>query len=264
MIKNFQSIRLTIDKHVARLTLSRPETHNAFHALMLQEMTEALTYLKKSPKVRVLQLVAQGHDFCAGADIHWMAAQHKNTLEQNIADAHLLADFLAALYHFHLPVLAQVQGRVRGGGIGLLACADWVVADQASDYALSEVRLGLIPATIMPYLLQAIPRRQLLPLIINAQIFDADTALSMGLIHACVGKDQLSSCMTLQTQQILENGPEAVQAAKSWARTLTNYQVENISQKSAELIADLRVSKEGQEGMSAFLQKRQPRWPADD
>ena len=262
-ITDFQTITVAIDHGTAQLQLNRPEEHNAFNASMIGELRRALTLLQADESLRIVVLSGAGSNFCAGADLKWMAAQKDYSYDKNLADARQLADFFDQLFCFPLPVFASVHGRVRGGGLGLLACADWVLAETRADFALTEVSLGLVPATILPYLLHCMPVRQLQPLLLTAGTFNAEQATQWGLVHECVEAEYLSLRLEQQVEAVKKNAPHAIIEAKAMSRKFSALNRQTWSQTTAELIAAVRVTPEAQEGMEAFLMHRPPKWHDD-
>ncbi|HET8897521.1 MAG TPA: enoyl-CoA hydratase-related protein [Rhodanobacteraceae bacterium] len=248
---------------IAWLQLARPEVHNAFDDHLIAELTVALDTLADNPSVRALVLSGQGSTFSAGADLNWMRRMARASAEENRDDALRLARLLRTLTFFPKPVLARVNGSAYGGGVGLVACCDIAIGVEGAKFALSEVKLGLVPATIAPYVVQAIGPRHARRLFISGEVFDATEAARIGLLHQCVGADLLDEALDRQLHFLLKGGPIAQHEAKLLAlRTvgMSRESAEHIDQSNAELIARLRVSPEGQEGLSAFLDKRPPIW----
>ena len=251
-------------RHTAAiLTLNRPQVHNAFDDGLIAETTAALESLAGDAGIRALVLTGAGATFSAGADLNWMRRMAQASTEENRDDALRLAKLLRLLQFFPKPTLARVNGSAYGGGVGLIACCDIATGIDGAKFALSEVKLGLVPATIAPYVVQAIGPRHARRLFVSAEIFDATEAARIGLLHQCVPAEQLDEAVDRQLHFLAKGGPIAQHEAKLLAlRTsgMTAASAECIDAENAELIARLRVSAEGQEGLSAFLEKHAPPW----
>ena len=258
-----QTILLERAGAVATLTLNRPQVHNAFDDALIAETTAALESLASDAGLRALMLTGSGATFSAGADLNWMRRMAKASIEENRDDALRLARLLRILQFFPKPTIARVNGSAYGGGVGLIACCDIAIGVEGAKFALSEVKLGLVPATIAPYVVQAIGGHQARRLFVSAEIFDATEAARIGLLHRCVAADQLDEAVERQLHFLAKGGPVAQHEAKHLAlRTsgMTAETAERVDAENAELIARLRVSAEGQEGLGAFLDKRAPEW----
>ena len=251
----------SISANVLTLTLNRPEKHNALNAQLLDELHAALLDAQANEAVRVIVLTGAGPSFCAGADIASMRAMRDANEEENLEDARRVAQCMRALDEVERPVIARVNGNVFGGGIGLIACCDIAVGVATAKLSLSEVRLGLVPATISPYVIAAIGQRQARRLFLTAAAFDAAEAQRVGLLHEVVAIDALDSTIEQLTSQLLLNGPIAVQEAKRLIRNVTGRADRDVLvEETSQLLAKLRVSDEGKEGLAAFLEKRKPNW----
>jgi methylglutaconyl-CoA hydratase len=247
----------------AILTLNRPQVHNAFDDGLIAETTAALESLADDAGIRALVLTGAGATFSAGADLNWMRRMAQAGAEENRDDALRLAKLLRLLQFFPKPTLARVNGSAYGGGVGLIACCDIAIGIEGAKFALSEVKLGLVPATIAPYVVQAIGPRHARRLFVGAEIFDGTEAARIGLLHQCVPAEKLDEAVERQLHFLAKGGPLAQHEAKLLAlRTsgTTAESAEDIDAENAELIARLRVSAEGQEGLSAFLEKHAPPW----
>ncbi|MGH8145952.1 MAG: enoyl-CoA hydratase-related protein [Rhodanobacteraceae bacterium] len=258
-----ETILLERDGAKATLTLNRPQIHNAFDDSLIAELTAALESLAADTNVRALVLTGSGATFSAGADLNWMRGMAQAGEQENRDDALRLAKLLRSLQFFPKPTLARVNGSAYGGGVGLIACCDIAIGVEGAKFALSEVKLGLVPATIAPYVVQAIGPRQARRLFVSAEIFDASEAARIGLLHQCVVADQLDEAVDRQLHVLAKGGPVAQHEAKQLAlRTdgMTPESAARIDVENAELIARLRVSPEGQQGLTAFLDKRLPQW----
>lgn len=253
------SVTLTITKSkVAVLLLSRPEKHNAFNSDVIAELIKNIEYAS-TLDVRALVFKTEGKHFSAGADLGWMKSMAGNNYEENVADSMELARLMNVLATCPHPTVCLVQGAAFGGALGLIACCDIAVATPDAKFCLSEVKLGLIPAVISPYVIKAIGERQARRYFLTAEVFDAEQALSMGLLHAISEDLALSEAHFIDT--ILNNGPCAVKSAKALIHEVSGKEInESLIRHTAKRIAEIRVSPEGQEGLSAFFDKRQPAW----
>lgn len=246
---------------IATLTLNRPEIHNAFDDVLIQNLAEYLQQLDANPKVRMVLLTANGKSFSAGADMNWMRRMANYSEQENLQDALAMANMMHQLYHLTKPTIAVVQGAAFGGGVGLVACCDIAIATPTANFCLSEVKLGLIPAAIGPYVLRAIGTRAMHRYFLTAERFDAQEAHRLGLIHQIVAEDQLAQTAQQIAETILSNGPQAVSTAKHFIEAIHHKTSdEKLTRFCAETIAKLRVAPEAQEGLSAFLEKRKPQW----
>ena len=243
---------------VTRITLARPEVRNAINAQLIRELRAELEQLQAQPP-RVLVLAGEGAMYCAGADVNWMAETGQLGWDENYVDALAMADLLAALNGLPFPVLACVQGGAYGGGIGFLACCDAVVCADDASFAFGEVKLGLAPATIAPYVIAKIGVSAARELMLSADRFDAWRAESVGLVHQVVAAVDLDTVVSERAERYLKAGPQAVQATKSLIAKLSPYLAVH-REETARLIAELRASEEGREGLTAFLEKRRPNW----
>jgi methylglutaconyl-CoA hydratase len=258
-------LQTEIDDHgCATLRLNNPEQHNSFDDRFIAEMTASLQKLSESPQVRVVILCASGKSFSAGADLNWMRRAADYTQDENLQDALALAELLKTLNELSKPTIAIVQGAAFGGGVGLVAACDIAIASEQAYFCLSEVSLGLIPATISPYLLTAIGVRAARRYLLSGERFSAQEALRLGLVHQVVSSDQLETTALELCQQLLLNGPQALAETKQMIRDVANQPIDSVlCQLTAEWIAAVRASAEGREGVSAFLQKRKPNWIDD-
>lgn len=258
-----ETTRLSVCDGVATLCLNRPEKHNAFDDTVIQELLTHLKRLADQPGLRALVLKAEGKHFCAGADLAWMKRMATLTHDENLTDAQQLAALMAALNDFPAPTICRVQGAAYGGAIGLIACCDIAIASENARFCLSEVKLGLAPATIAPYVVAAMGARTCRRLFLTAEVFDAPTAKQSGLLHQVVTLGELDQSVDAMLSHILRTGPVASRAAKQLVKRLSDVETDVASWTSA-LISDLRVSEEGQEGLGAFFEKRTPSWINED
>ena len=256
---------LTLDRRdgVAWIVLDRPDVHNAFDETLIAELTDALAAVDADPEVRVVVLCGNGRSFCAGADLTWMRRMAAYGKSENLADARALARLLSTLAHLSKPTVARVHGNAFGGGVGLVACCDVAIASDTAKFGLTEVKLGLIPAVISPYVIAAVGARQARRLFITGEIFDAGEALRIGLVHHVVTTNKLDDFTDIVLGWLSKGGPIAQHEAKQLAMRLGGVAHPDTlvsDRKLSALIARLRVSPEGQEGLTAFLDKRQPKW----
>jgi methylglutaconyl-CoA hydratase len=245
----------------ATLTMNRPELHNAFDDALVAQLTARLRELEADPRVRVVILAGSGRSFCAGADLSWMRRMADYTPEQNLDDALALAELMRTLNGLAKPTLALVQGGAYGGGVGLVACCDLALASHRASFCLSEVKLGLIPAVISPYVVQAIGPRAARRYFQSAETFDAHEAHRLGLVHEVVAEEELHAAADRLSGAFLKNGPAAMAAAKELVFRVSQGPIdEAMIRDTARRIALTRASAEGREGLTAFLQKRRPSW----
>lgn len=259
---SYQFITLEQQQGVATLTLNRPEVHNAFDDVMIAELIDALTKVDQDSAARVLVLRSNGRNFSAGADLGWMRSMADKNYDENIADANELARLMATLDELSKPTIALIQGAAFGGAVGLAACSDIVLAEERSSFCLSEVKIGLIPAVISPYVMRAIGTRQARRYMLTAERFSAAQALQMGLVHDIV--EDFDTALADLIAAFLANSPAAVAACKQLIADIDQQPIAAESQRlTIERIAEIRVSAEGQEGLTAFLEKRSPNWKKD-
>lgn len=255
----YTAIELQITNHVAWLTLNRPKVHNAFDDSMIAELLDALAHVRDNDAARVLVLQSNGKNFSAGADLGWMRSMAAKNYDENIADAGELSRLMQELDELPKPTIALVQGAAFGGAVGLAACCDIALATPASSFCLSEVKIGLIPAVISPYVMRAIGTRHARRYMLTAERFDAEEAARIGLVHNVV--DNLQEAAAPLIEALVGNSPAAVTAAKQLTLAIDQQPLNASTRRIAiERIAEIRVSAEGQEGLTAFLEKRAPNW----
>jgi len=257
------STKLCIEDQIATLTLNQPNKHNAFDDAIIAELRSHLHTVRNSHDVRALVLQAQGKNFCAGADLSWMKRMAELNYDENLEDAQKLASLLSELNSLPIPTIARVQGAAYGGAIGLIACCDIAIASEDARFCLSEVKLGLAPATIGPYVVSAIGARQCRRLFLTAELFSAQAAKEMNLLHHIVTLDTLDNKVSETCEMLLKTGPNASKAAKSLIFEIEQHK-DNIEYKTSELIARLRVSEEGQSGLKSFFAKQPAPWVTDN
>ncbi|WP_166208672.1 enoyl-CoA hydratase-related protein [Cognatiluteimonas telluris] len=257
------SLSLQRDGAVARLRLERPALHNAFDASLVAGLTIALDAVAGDPEVRVVVLEASGASFSAGADLNWMRGMASAGEVENRDDALALAHLMRTLDTLPKPTIARVHGAAFGGGVGLVACCDIAIGAVEAKFGLTESKLGLLPAVISPYVIATIGARQARRWFATAEIFDAAEALRIGLLHQVVAADALDAAVDRQIALLLKAGPVAAASAKALVRRIAaGGDAAAVDAANADLIASLRVSAEGQEGLAAFLDKRKPAWCA--
>jgi methylglutaconyl-CoA hydratase len=246
---------------VATVTLNRPEVRNAFNDDVIAELTQAFTTLGQNPAVRAIVLAADGPAFCAGADLNWMRRMADYTHAENLADAAQLAEMLRVIYTCPKPTVARIQGDVYAGGMGLVAACDMAVSVDTAHYCLSEVKLGLYPATISPYVIRAMGARAAHRYFLTAERFDAAEALRIGFVHAVVSAEQLDDKVAEITQALVKASPNAVKACKTLLHDVAGQDIDSaLIAHTVEGIASIRASSQGKEGVQSFLQKRKPNW----
>lgn len=249
------------DDNVGFITLNRPDVHNAFDDRLISELTSCLKTLAVDKSVRVLVLTGKGKSFSAGADLNWMRRMASYGQAENLADARHLADLMAILNDLPFPTIAKVNGAALGGGMGLVCCCDIAITNDQAVFGTTEVRLGLIPAVIGPYVIAAIGSRQARRLMLTGERFDAAEALRIGLVHQLVAAEELDRSVEVILGHILASGPRAIEAGKSLIHDLSARPIDDqIVDETAKRIARLRATEEAKEGLSAFLEKRQPAW----
>lgn len=255
------ALHLHLDGPVARLRLARPEVHNAFDAGLIAGLTDALHSVSADAAIRVLVLEADGASFSAGADLNWMRGMAAASEAENREDSLALARLMRTLDELPKPTIARVQGAAFGGGVGLVACCDIAIGVPTARFGLTESKLGLLPAVISPYVIAAIGSRNARRYFATAELFDATEALRIGLLHQVVPADALDAAVQRQIDLLLKAGPVAAACAKQLVRDVCAHSDgAKHDADNAALIASLRVSPEGQEGLSAFLDKRKPHW----
>lgn len=253
-------VNVQIDaRGIAWVTMNNPAKHNAFDDAIIAELQEAFEMVENNPDVRIMVLAAEGKSFSAGADLAWMQRMADYGYEENLRDARALAQMLHTLNNLTKPTIARVQGAAFGGAVGLVGCCDIAIASPRASFSLSEVRIGLVPATIAPYVVAAMGARAARRYFQTAERFSADTALHLGLVSQLVEEDQLDATIEQQINTLLSNSPAAMHAAKQLVFDVMDQPVtEALIEATSQLIANIRISPEGQEGLKAFLQKRTP------
>ena len=255
------TLDIHIEGHVAKVFLNRPEVRNAFNDGVITELAETFTRLGQDPGVRAIVLGGHGKAFCAGADLNWMKSMAGFGWEDNRADATRLAEMLWTIYSCPLPVVGRLHGDCYAGGMGLAACCDVLVAAEGLHFCLSEARLGLLPATISPYVMRAMGEQAARRYFITAERFSAAQAREMGFVHELVAPDALDPKVDEIVALLVANGPAAVKACKRLVQDFAGREITpELRAETARRIADIRASDEGREGVQAFLNKREPAW----
>lgn len=257
----FDTLTITRDERVATVTLNRPDVRNAFNETTIAELKQAFSELGEDAGLRAIVLAANGPAFCAGADLNWMKKMAGYTHAENHADALQLAEMLRTIYLCPKPVVAKVQGDCYAGGMGLVAACDIVVAVEEANFCLSEVKLGLIPATISPYVIKAMGENASRRYFLTAERFGAREALRIGFAHEVVSADALDARVAEIVKALVSNSPNAVQQAKVLVREVVGQEVSDaLLADTADRIAQIRASEQGREGVASFLEKRKPAW----
>ena len=250
------------DRGVGLLTLNRPEIHNAFDDQLILELTNFFELANSQKDIQLIILTGAGKSFCAGADLNWMKRMVNYSEEENLNDSKKLAKMLHVMNNFKKPLVAKVNGAVMGGGVGLVSVCDHAIASDRALFALSEVKLGILPAVISPYVISKIGESYARSTFLSGMRFRSDKALKMGLIHESVSAEQLDESVEKYVTELLSSGPEARELAKTLVKKIIEYGSDESGKEeySCRLICQVRVSKEGQEGMGALLEKRKPNW----
>ncbi|WP_423195145.1 MULTISPECIES: enoyl-CoA hydratase/isomerase family protein [unclassified Cupriavidus] len=258
---NFTTLAVTVAQHVATVTLNRPDVRNAFNETVIAEVTGAFRALGDTPEVRAIVLAGNGPAFCAGADLNWMKTMAGYSDDENRADALTLAQMLHTVWSCPKPVVARIHGDTYAGGVGLVAACDIALAAEPVHFCLSEARLGLMPATISPYVIRAMGEQASRRYFITAERFDAAEALRLGFVHAVVPPEALDAKVADVTAALVANSPNAVRESKRLVQDVAGRAIDDdLLALTADRIAQIRASDEGREGVRSFLEKRAPSW----
>ena len=258
---NVNSLLLEVSAGVAVVVLDRPEVRNAFNEALIAEITQNFEQLGKRDDIRCIVLAANGTAFCAGADLNWMRSMADYSYEQNLADAGKLAAMMRTVYECPKPTIACIQGDVYAGGMGLVAACDMAVSVDTANFCLSEVKLGLVPSTISPYVIRAMGARAAHRYFLTAERFSAAEALRIGFVHEVVAADALDAKVAELSNASVNAGPAAVKLCKKLVQDVAGHDITpELVNMTIASIADVRVSPEGREGLLAFLHKRKPNW----
>ncbi len=260
MDNNYEHLRIEHEDAVGTVALARPDARNSLNAGLIEEIRRCMEELAEDDNVRVVVLTGEGDYFCAGADIGYMRDTAEFSYEKNLEDARNIAAMFGAVDECPKPVVARVRGAAIGGGVGLVAAADVAVAEEGTVFAFSEVRLGISPATIAPFVLRKIGQSQTRALFLTGERFDAARAREVGLVHEVAAEGDLDALVQEKVAGLLAGGPEALAATKALLRELRDAAAGEATEIMARRIAELRTGEEGQEGLGAFLEKREPGW----
>lgn len=245
---------------IAHVTFNRPEIHNAFNGTVITEMSEVFDQIAGDDDLRLVLLTGKGKSFCAGADLNWMRGVIKQSFQENLDESNALAELFWKIYTCRLPVIGRINGAAIGGGTGFVAVCDIAIAARSAKFSFSEVKIGVVPACIGPYVVKKMGEGKARELFITGERMNGDRAYEVGLVNQSVDDDQLDAAVDKLVKSVLSSGPKAVAMAKRLVSAVPNMASEEFKPFTAEMIAKLRVSDEGQEGMDAFLNKRKPNW----
>jgi methylglutaconyl-CoA hydratase len=260
MDKNYDTVRLEKAGPVARVTFCRPEIHNAFNDTLIYEMTDLFSSLKEEKDIRVVVLTGEGKSFCAGADLNWMRRVKDYSFEKNYEESLALANLFWLIYTMPLPIIGRINGAAIGGGTGFVAVSDIAIAAESAKFSFSEVKIGVVPACIGPYVVKKIGQGKAREFFISGERLTAVQAHEIGLIDRCCQDDELDDNVEKLTKTLLSSGPNAIKMAKELVSNVPLMTPDQFRPYTADMIAKLRKSDEGQEGMDAFLNKRKPNW----
>ena len=256
----FETISYSLKDRVAAVTLDRPEVHNAFNEVMIAELTETFKKVSEDESVRVVVLTGNGKSFSAGADLNWMKKMINYSYEQNLEDSLKLAELFFLMYSLPTPIIARVNGVAIGGGTGLVAVCDIAIAAENAKFSLSEVKLGLVPACISPYVIRKVGEGRCREFFLTGERLIAQRALEAGLVNRVVPSEQLDQAVQEKVDQLISSGPKALTMCKELLKNVPGMGFEKAKTYTADMIASMRIGDEGQEGMNAFLEKRKPKW----
>jgi methylglutaconyl-CoA hydratase len=261
---SYTTIKYEKDGRLGRVTFCRPEIHNAFNSTVITEMSEVFARIALDKDIRVVLLTGEGKSFCAGADLNWMRSVINQSFDENLAESNALADLFHEIYSLKRPVVGKINGAAIGGGTGFVAVCDIAIAARSAKFSFSEVKIGVVPACIGPYVIKKMGEGKARELFITGERMNADRAFEVGLVNKVVDDDRLDEEVDALIHSILTSGPEAVAMAKELVSEVPNMIPDQYIPYTAEMIAKLRISDEGQEGMDAFLNKRRPNWVEDN
>jgi methylglutaconyl-CoA hydratase len=266
--QQYETIVVKKEGTLVKVVMNRPKVHNAFNEVLIADLTAAFEEIaaqsEKPDHARAVVFTGEGKSFSAGADLGWMGKMVNFTFEENMADSLALAELMSLIYHCPLPTIARVNGATIGGGVGLLSACDIAVASDRAVFSLSEVKLGIVPACIAPYVIGRIGQRAAREFFLTGERFPAEKALEIGLVNRVAAHDQLDDAVKELTDRLVTSGPNALRMAKELIREVPQMDHERVKAYTAEMIARLRVSDEGQEGIHAFFEKRKPSWATED
>lgn len=256
----YETIIFSKDGKIARIFFNRPEIHNSFNSTMIKELDAAFEKIKADKSIRVVVLSGKGKSFCAGADINWLREIVNYSFEQNLEESLQLAEVLHKIYLLPKATVAMVNGAAIGGGNGFLSACDISIASEDAKFGLSEVKIGLVPAAISPYVVRRIGEGRAREYFLTGKRISAKRALEIGLISEVVPHEELEKTVDEIASLLLSSGPEAIAACKELIRRVPEMSFDEVKEYTARMIANLRISEEGQEGMASFLEKRKPNW----
>ena len=258
--KSFKTISYSFKDKIATITLNRPEVHNAFNEVMIAELIEIFKKISEDESVRVVVLAGNGKSFSAGADLNWMKKMINYSYEQNLEDSLKLAELFYLMYSLPKPIIARVNGAAIGGGTGLVAVCDIAIAAENAKFSLSEVKLGLVPACISPYVIRKVGEGRCREFFLTGERLVAKRTLELGLVNQVVPLEELDQAVQEKTNQLISSGPKAIAMCKKLLKNVPGMDFEKAKTYTADMIASMRIGNEGQEGMNAFLEKRKPKW----
>ena len=256
----YKTLEIVIKKNVATIFLNRPDIHNAFNSLMLSELIDLLKIIDKDENIRVVIFTGNGKSFSAGADLNWMKSMIDYDYEKNLEDSLKISDLFYRIYKLKKPVISAVNGAAIGGGMGFVGASDIVIASEKASFSLSEVKIGVVPACISPYLIKRVGEGVLKELFLTGERFTPEKALSINLINYIVKQEDLMMFTDNIASKLKQNGPSAQNICKDLFDKVPNMDLKTAYDYTADVIAKLRISPEAQEGMRAFLEKREPSW----
>ena len=258
--ESFSTIRCETRGSVVKVILNRPEVHNAFNDSMITELLKVFRKLHEARGIRVVVFTGEGKSFCAGADLNWMKRVKDYSFEENLRESLDISELMYSIYSLPLPTIARVNGAAVGGGMGFVATCDIAVAASDARFSLSEVKLGLVPACISPYVIRKAGEGACREFMLTGERLTAEKAMRLGLVNEVVEPVELDNAVSGFVERLISSGPNAIAICKELLRKVPAMSLDEAKKMTAEAIANLRVSDEGQEGMRAFLEKRKPRW----
>ena len=256
----FNTISYSLDNKIAKINLARPEVHNAFNEVMIAELTHVFSRISQDDSARVVVLTGNGESFCAGADLNWMKKMINFSYQQNLEDSLKLAELFYLMYSLPKPIIARINGTAIGGGTGLVAVCDIAIAAEKARFSLSEVKLGLVPACISPYVIRKVGEGRCREFFLTGERLTANRALELGLVNQVVPLEGLDQAVEEKVKQLISSGPKAIAMCKELLKNVPGMSFDEAKTYTADMIASMRIGDEGQEGMNAFLEKRKPKW----
>jgi methylglutaconyl-CoA hydratase len=257
---SFKTITYSLKDRIATVTLNRPDVHNAFNEVMIAELTAVFRKIPEDDQVRVVVVTGNGKSFSAGADLNWMKKMINYSYEENLEDSIKLAELFDLMYSLPKPVIARVNGAAIGGGTGLVAVCDIAIAAESAKFSLSEVKLGLVPACISPYVIRKVGEGRCREFFLTGERLIAKRAMELGLVNQVMPMEELDKAVEEKANQLISSGPKAIAMCKELLKNVPGMDFDKAKTYTADMIARMRIGGEGQEGMSAFLEKRKPKW----